>query len=91
MTIWLILLIKKEYIKIRDFISSHNIDVAICDSLNHACVEASLSSQIPFLITTAIPGGEGKQRLFARKYIPGAYHNLTQIFLEYRSLSTLCQ
>lgn len=50
---------EEEYIKIRDFISSHNIDVAICDSLNHACVEASLSSQIPFLITTAIPGGEG--------------------------------
>lgn len=80
--------IKKEYIKIRDFISSNNIDVAICDSLNHACVEASLASKIPFIVTTVIPGGEGKKLkklFFMQKYVHTYLAHLKIVF-SYKAL-----
>ena len=35
-----------------DLFSNKDVDLAICDSFNMACVEASIASNIPFIITS---------------------------------------
>ncbi|KAG1044389.1 hypothetical protein G6F43_011462 [Rhizopus delemar] len=44
-----ILLVYLEHV---DFFSKHNVDLVVCDHFNEACIEASITSKIPFIYTS---------------------------------------
>ncbi|KAG0933917.1 hypothetical protein G6F32_010899 [Rhizopus arrhizus] len=43
----------KMYLEHVDFFSKHNVDLAVCDHFNDACIEASITRKIPFIYTSA--------------------------------------
>ncbi|KAG1411923.1 hypothetical protein G6F58_008295 [Rhizopus delemar] len=43
----------KMYLEHVDFFSKHSVDLAVCDHFNEACIEASITSKIPFIYTSA--------------------------------------
>ncbi|KAG1587657.1 hypothetical protein G6F48_005792 [Rhizopus delemar] len=43
----------KLYLEHVDFFSKNNVDLAVCDHFNVACIEASITRKIPFVYTSA--------------------------------------
>jgi hypothetical protein len=55
------------YLEHVDFFSKHNVDLAVCDHFNEACIEASITSKIPFIYTSAPLYSPGKKKKKKKK------------------------
>jgi len=60
------------YLEHVDFFSKHNVDLAVCDHFNDACIEASITRKIPFIYTSAplySPGKKKKEKVGITIYV----------------------
>ncbi|KAI9244531.1 hypothetical protein EDC94DRAFT_629544 [Helicostylum pulchrum] len=47
-----------DYLEIKEYIVKDKIDLVVCDSVNSPCLEAAVSLDIPFVVTTTFPQGQ---------------------------------
>ncbi|KAI8096029.1 hypothetical protein BDF21DRAFT_394307 [Thamnidium elegans] len=71
-----------DYLKIKEHVIKNQIDLLICDSINRACIEAAISLDILFVVTSSFPQGQDT----SAPYINSDFFNMKNPTTEFMSL-----